>query len=130
TSRDLRHIARALEVSLASDVPRTKLGAVIANGKKIVGQACNITRTHPLQARYNQAVGNVRPRHQLHAEVHAILRAGYDNTEGATVYVARYDRRGKLAQAKPCRACASALRDAGVLRVVYTHPDGVASYNL
>src|SRR5690625_5261406 len=128
SSRDLKYVARALEASTASDVPRTKLGAVIVNGKRTMAEACNISKTHPLQAHYNQAVGNDRPRHQLHAEVHAILRAGFDNVKGATIYVARYDRRGRLAEAAPCRACSRALRDAGISRVVYTTAGGIKSY--
>src|SRR5690606_14675876 len=109
-----KYIAKALEASTASDVHRTKLGAVITNGRRIVGQACNITRTHPIQARYNYITNNARPRDMLHAEIHALIRAGLDNVEGGVIYVARYDRRGRLAEAKPCRSCSCAIRDAGI----------------
>lgn len=130
SSRDLRHIARALEASTASDVPRTKLGAIIAHGNRVVGQGCNITKTHPEQDRYNNLVGNKRPRAQLHAEMSAILRVGLDNCEGATIYVGRFDKRGRLAEARPCRACALAIRGAGIKRAVYTTADGVCFYDV
>lgn len=115
---------------MASDVNRTKLGAVIAHGNKIVSQACNVTRTHPEQARLNRIVGNARPRDQLHAEVHAIIRGGLENVEGATIYVGRHDKRGRLAEAAPCRACSLALRLAGIRRVVHTTANGIRFYDV
>ena len=115
---------------MASDVPRTKIGAVIAHGNKIVSQACNVTKTHPEQQRWHDITNSFRPKACLHAELGAILKAGTDNTQGATIYVARWDRNGRQAIAKPCRSCARAIAAAGIRRAVYTTADGIRFYDV
>ena len=130
SSRELKHISKALEVSTASDVPRTKIGAVIAHGNKIVSQACNVTKTHPEQQRWHDITNSFRPKACLHAELGAILKAGTNNILGATIYVARWDRNGRQAIAKPCRSCARAIEASGIARVVYTTPNGIREYRV
>jgi deoxycytidylate deaminase len=39
---------------------------------------------------------------------------------GATIYVARVNRTGEPRMSKPCSACARALKDAGVSKIIYT----------
>lgn len=45
----------------------------------------------------------------IHAEVNAIIRAGKDRTEGATMYVTE----------EPCVLCVPLIRSAGILSVVH-----------
>lgn len=41
------------------------------------------------------------------------------------MYIARLDLNGKMAMCKPCKACAKAIKDAGIKSVVYTTPRGI-----
>jgi deoxycytidylate deaminase len=71
-------------------------------------------RTHP------KAEGYLRT---LHAEHHALI--GVD-AAGADVYVYRAVKAGAPAEARPCPNCWRLLLKAGVRRVYYTTPKGVA----
>lgn len=57
------------------------------------------------------------PDRTVHAEARALKKAGY----GATVYVARVARKdGKLALARPCNNCWTAMKRAHVTKCYYT----------
>ena len=51
-----------------------------------------------------------------HAEIRVLRKAGY----GATVYVARVNKSGQFAMAKPCVYCMASLRSRGVDMVYWT----------
>lgn len=53
-----------------------------------------------------------------HAEEVALRRAR--DPEGATIYVARITRSGKLGMARPCKNCQRMLLDNGIRYFVYT----------
>ena len=63
-------------------------------------------------------VHSPRPKVSIHSEVDAIRRC--QNTNKATLYVARIGRNNKIAMSRPCKACQIAIKDAGIRRVVYT----------
>ncbi len=49
---------------------------------------------------------------------------------GATIYVVRLDKMGRLALARPCDPCMSELYQHEVRRVVYSVPTGYVTENL
>lgn len=53
-----------------------------------------------------------------HAEASAIRKAS--RTMGATIYIARVSNQGDLRMSRPCPRCMSALKDAGIKKIVYT----------
>lgn len=54
----------------------------------------------------------------VHAEVDALSRVA--NPAGATLYVARVRKDGRPALSKPCMQCDEAIREAGIIKVIYT----------
>lgn len=118
-------LALALLESAKSSHDRVKIGAVIVRGGKVVGKGFNTTKSHPLQLYYNQKAGRLAPKSSCHAELAAIINAGRNDLSGATIYVARFDRVGQLANCRPCRACQLALDRAGIKDVKFTTEEGL-----
>ena len=90
-----------------------RLGAVLVHKNIIISVGMNSYKTHPLMA----------PRTEwpfLHAEQHAIVRAGVDNCEGLDLYVARVLKNNELALSKPCSVCAKLIRNVGIKNVYYS----------
>lgn len=58
--------------------------------------------------------------HSAHAEWQLLRKAGL----GATLYVARINRYGQWAMAKPCNRCQALIRNKKVKRVYYTVSPG------
>lgn len=126
--RTARFIGLALAESARSTYDRVRIGAVLVHKNFVVSAGANLSTSHPLQYNYNTKVGRLAPRHCLHAEMHAIVRArDYGWFDQCDMFVARLDRRGKLAMCKPCRACHQALEDRGIQRVTYTTPFGIVT---
>ena len=90
-----------------------RLGAVLVHKNIIVSVGMNSYKTHPLMA----------PRTEwpfLHAEQHAIVRAGVDNCEGLDLYVARVLKNNELALSKPCSVCTKLIKNVGIRNVYYS----------
>ena len=90
-----------------------RLGAVLVHKNIIVSVGMNSYKTHPYMA----------PRTEwpfLHAEQHAIIRAGVDNCEGLDLYVARVLKNNELALSKPCDVCAKLIKNVGIKNVYYS----------
>lgn len=60
----------------------------------------------------------------IHAEVQALNKLWPGFARGTVVYSMRFTRSGNLAMAKPCDDCETALRAAGVKKVVYSNREG------
>lgn len=75
------------------------------------------TKTSPLQAHYAKQV-NEDDKIYLHAEIDALIRI----KEGKpyNIYIARVDKKGIPALAKPCSICQKAIADAGIKNIYYT----------
>lgn len=56
----------------------------------------------------------------VHAEMNAIIQAGYEKTKGATLYLAGCDvtKKEKLDKPRPCKMCWRAIKNAGILKVI------------
>lgn len=129
TRTEERFFKLAESVAEQSTYPRVHIGAVIANGKRVLSTGSNQWRTHTRQKKYatyrykcqecaRDEVG------RIHAEMDAIIKAGKTNLHGSSIFVFRKDMKGILADCKPCGACMKAIKDAGIKRVFYTSRDG------
>jgi len=85
---------------------------------RILSQAQNnYTKSHPFQHRIACSVGQP-DRIYLHAEIAALIKL-----KGGTpykIFVERYTKNGKPANAKPCLVCEQAIKLKGIHRVEYT----------
>lgn len=90
------------------------VSAVIIKKNKIVSVGFNSLKTHP----------KMNSEKTLHAEVSAVLRAKRQDIAGATVFVLRSTRSGKVGMAKPCEICDRILRISGIKNVYYTTSNG------
>lgn len=54
----------------------------------------------------------------VHAEIDALKKA--KDANGATVYIARVNRRGQARDSRPCSRCYSSLLKSGIKKIVYT----------
>jgi hypothetical protein len=85
---------------------------------RILSQAeNNYTKTHPYQHRIACSVGQP-DRVFLHAEIAALIKL----KQGIPykIFIERYHKNGKPANAKPCPVCEQALKLKGIHRVEYT----------
>lgn len=99
-------VARAM--AQLGTCPRRQVGAVIVKDNRIVSTGyngacagmehcgCEIEHGHCITA--------------VHAELNAVIQAGYARANGGTIYTT----------ASPCRACMGAIINAGLKRVVYS----------
>lgn len=91
-------------LALSSPHPRYRHGAVALRSGAVVGKGYN--------------------HHGVHAE-HSCLSGIWPNKrKGLTVWVGRLTKTGKWADSKPCPACETMLREAGVRKVVYSTAGG------
>lgn len=109
--------SRAIALAARSTHSQWHLGAVLWRGGSVLAAGANTVRNHP------SIVDNAHLTDcSVHAEAAALKRAG--NPKGATLYVARVTRQGRLGLAKPCGHCEEAIRAAGVRRVCFTTGTG------
>jgi len=119
--RDKRHFRIAKAAAKGSTATNFRLGAVITNGKKILGIGHNDPfKTHP---RSNT------PYKFIHAELAAIINARCD-LSGASIYVYRRGYKGRPLLAKPCEHCMELIHRAGIKNVFFTTDGGYASITL
>jgi tRNA(Arg) A34 adenosine deaminase TadA len=93
---------------------RRRVGAAAISGGRFLGKACNTPRSDI------EIVGHEHC--SRHAECALVRRLRDAN--GADVFVARLDRRGRLSNARPCVMCVAELRQAGFSRVWFTIEEG------
>ncbi len=120
-----RWYEKAKEESGKSGYPRINIGAVIVKGNLLVSTGYNQQKSHPKQAAFNEMYSlREDSSHYLHAEIHALIRSGREDLEGADIYVFRENRNGELANCRPCEVCRQALKAAGIDRMYYTTEEG------
>jgi len=113
--RDKKFFDLARKMSHKSNHHRHKLGCVITRKKTIVGIGWNQIKSH-----------SAAPTkfHMIHAEFHAILGVLPSDINGATAYVYREHKDGKVAMAKPCSICQRMFRDCNIKKIYYTTEAG------
>lgn len=112
----------AIELALANS-SKTKMAAVITDKRgRVLSYAINsYSRTHPLQSYYGAKTGKPKAVY-LHSEIAALIKC---RQKPHTIHVARLTKDGKPAISLPCPACAMAIREAAVERIIYYDVDGI-----
>jgi deoxycytidylate deaminase len=103
----------ALKMSCNGQHRQHRIGAVISYRGKLYSRGWNKSKTHPKSP---------HPYKYIHAEMDAIFKN--PPPPGSEIFVARIDRNGRLAIAKPCAYCAALLTAYGVHKVHYTADGG------
>lgn len=109
-------------INLASKIAekstsKYRLGCIIVKKGKIVSVGYNSTsKTHPKSRTW----GNY-----LHSEIRALISLSKEDSNNATVYVARIRKDSSYAISKPCPVCYEALKVAGIKFIVYTDNNGI-----
>jgi tRNA(Arg) A34 adenosine deaminase TadA len=93
---------------------RYKHAAVLVNNGQVLASGVNTRRG--VSADYSEDAW--RGSH-VHAELVVISIAGH-RAKGATLYVARIGKDGVARPSEPCIRCQSAIKRAGIKRVVHT----------
>lgn len=88
-----------------------KKGRIIAIGQN------SYVKSHPLMRRY----GLNKDQIFLHAEVSALVKT---RRKAHTLVVARVNKKGNFAMAKPCKVCQLAINSAKLEHVYYTNKEG------
>lgn len=120
-----RNFQKARAASMLSDFPTYKLGAVMMLGNKVLAVGYNITKTHPIQKKYNIERGynpDVKNNGWVHAEMMCLINTKYLDVDWSKVslYIYREHKDHSTAIAKPCPACEKAIRERGINQVYYT----------
>lgn len=98
---------------LISAIIKDKHGHIISRGTN------SYVKTHPLQSKLADKVG--RPMKVfLHAEVHAILKAGDQIDRAYSIEIFRFDKSGNPKLAKPCPICQELINTTPIKKVIYT----------
>ena len=107
-------MVKAVDVCDEATHKQWRVGAILVRSGRVIATGANRYRNDPASVEYQEI--------SYHAEEVAIRRAG--NAEGATIYVARITRSGKIGTARPCKRCQTTLLEHGVHSAVWTEPFG------
>lgn len=132
TTRHKRYFAVAKRQAAKSTFSRNKInktdnvriGASIVKGNYVISKGVNKTKTHPFQQLHNNRHMAHIPYPKIHAEIDALIYSRYDDLSGCEIFVYREMVNGTLANCKPCNACRSAMKDAGIKHLYYTTEKG------
>lgn len=113
SSKDKSYLNRAVGVALTSN-ERHKHGSLIVKGGRVISYGVNVQKNSPL------ICSNPKEESGRHAEREAIRRARHVDLKGATLYVARVNKKGDPLLSKPCVRCEEAIKQAGIKKVVFT----------
>jgi deoxycytidylate deaminase len=91
---------------------RYKHGAIIVRGGRVLSVGVNSTRNFCLNVT-NPVIDS-----SYHAEWAAIKACV--NPAGATIYIARANRKGEARESMPCDRCMRHIAEAGIKKIVYT----------
>jgi len=109
TKWDRRWLGLARHYAGWSNDPSTQVGCVIARGKEQLSQGYNGFPAGIADTDARLTDRDTRLALTLHAEHNALLRIGARRAKGASLYVWPFP---------PCHACAAAIVQAGIARVV------------
>ncbi len=88
---------------------------------KIVHIGTNSCKSHPETLKYDykdhQKVG-------IHAELSVCMKSGKENLKDYSMVVLRVDRKGNLANSKPCCGCQSVIKQFNIGEVWYSDSKG------
>ena len=125
--KEIRRLRMAAKAAEQSGHCTFRHGAVLIRGGSIINVAANSDNHTSFGQRFRTAPG--RATH--HAELACVLGIDRSSTQGATMYVARINKKGRWKMSKPCSMCHEAMKFVGIKRVVYTTGDkSWGSYHL
>ena len=91
-----------------------KHGAVIVRGGSVISIGINKNRNHPTVV----SSEHIKTHCSIHAEIDALRKV--KNAKGATIYVARVNRKGKARDSRPCNRCYEIIKNNGIKKIVYS----------
>lgn len=106
----------AMKTAEASECTQ-RHGAVLVKSGSVLSIGLNKWRNDVNLTHELFATGNISGV-SIHAEMDALARVR--NPAGAVLYIARVNKQGDPMMSKPCAACAKAIEEAGITKVVYT----------
>lgn len=100
--------------------PRFKITATITDkqGNVLSSAENNYNKSHPIQARFANLSGQ-HHRIYLHAEIAALTKLPR-GAKPYKIFVERFHKDGKPANAKPCPVCEAAIKHYNIVKVEYT----------
>lgn len=101
---------------------RVQHGAIIVRGGRVLSVGINSDRNSPA------IVEDPKTEAAYHAE-QAAIRAYKGSLEGASIYIARTNRKGVWRMSKPCLRCQAAIKSSKIRNVYYT-TEGVNSHGI
>lgn len=128
TKKQMMYFDKATQMAANSDMDM-KMGCVITYKGKIIAEGYNQTKTHPLQAEYDQEREDIEEGtknvHSLHAESSALFKIKdldlkWNKVE---VYISRPLKCRPYGMARPCKSCEKLIRDLGIKKIHYTSDD-------
>lgn len=98
------------------------MGCVAVYQGNIIGIACNINKTHPMQKYYNRYRYHPQTSYfypKLHAEINCISSIRYldINFSKVKLYVYRTRCDQEYGIARPCPSCMAAIKDLGIRHI-------------
>lgn len=91
-----------------------KHGSVIVRGGRVISTGMNKDRSHPRIV----SSEHIKDHCSVHAEIDAIKKAR--DVSGATIYVARVNKRGSARDSRPCNRCYEVIKNNGIKKIIYT----------
>lgn len=91
-----------------------KHGSVIVKGGRVISTGINKERSHPRIV----SSEHIKDHCSVHAEIDAIKKA--KDVSGATIYVARVNKRGVARDSRPCNRCYEVIKNNGIKKIIYT----------
>ena len=100
--------------------------AFLVKSGKIVHIGLNKNKTHPatLAHPYRKKQRNLPLPIGLHSELAVCIKAKKEDLGNYEMAVLRVDRRGKIANSKPCAGCQSVIRQFNVKRTYFSNKNG------
>ena len=129
TKKQKSFFAAAKAMSAMSVFPRAHIGCVVTDrNHHIISSACNSSKTHPLQKKYNKERFAEDTIHSLHAEVSALLPLIKEDIDFSKIeiYTYRTLANGKCGMSRPCPSCLALIKELGIKKIWYTTDDGYA----
>ena len=108
---------KARKASLNSQVPKTRIGAILVKNGKVISTGWNKLQNNRLYGTFSQW------RESIHAEVDCLLNAPYTQIPGSVLYVYREHKNGDLAMCRPCEYCMRFITHSKIKRIIYTTSD-------
>lgn len=115
----MKYLELAKQVALLSDKPQ-RIGAVLVDKGRVVSVSCNLSKSHPVQARLNKLrFIDDKCLNHIHAET-ACLLLYKGKLKKPELYIYRVKNDGKVGMSKPCKACQELIRQYGITKVYFT----------